>query len=366
MPEAFKDIFFQRPFFDDLVAALQSAYPEFDADAFRARIFDDQWDARPLKDKMRHATLTLHDFLPADYRTSLALLRQIAPALDRHGFEKMIFPDFVEVYGLEDWDASLPALEQFTQQMSAEYAVRPFIVRDQDRMMAQMLAWAHHASASVRRLATEGCRPRLPWAMALPALKADPAPILPILDALKADPSEDVRRSVANNLNDISKDNPDVVLDVLRRWQADPTPEMQKIINHALRTLIKAGHPGALDLLGFSAGADVAVRNLTVEPAAISVGDAITFAFEIESTADAPQDLVIDYVVHLVRARGKTSPKVFKLTKRTIAPGETIRLSKKHSFAAITTRRYYPGEHAVQIQINGAPFERQPFDLVEG
>ena len=278
----------------------------------------------------------------------------------------MIFPDFVEVYGLEDWQGSLPALEQFTQQMSAEYAVRPFIVKDRDRMMAQMLTWAHHANASVRRLASEGCRPRLPWAMALPALKADPSPILPILDALKTDPSEDVRRSVANNLNDISKDNPDVVLDVLRRWQADPTPEMQKIINHALRTLVKAGHPGALELLGYSAGADVTLKNLTIEPTAIPIGEAITFAFEIESTADAPQDLVIDYVVHLVRARGKTSPKVFKLTKRTIAPGETIRISRKHSFAPVTTRRYYPGEHAVEIQINGAAFERRSFALVEG
>ncbi len=366
MPEAFKDIFFQRPFFDDLVAALQSAYPEFDADAFLARIFDDQWDARPLKNKMRHATLALYAFLPADYRAALVLLRHIAPALDRHRFEKMIFPDFVEVYGLEDWEVSLPALEQFTQQASAEFAVRPFIVRDQARMMAHMLAWAHHDSASVRRLATEGCRPRLPWAMALPALKADPSPILPILDALKADPSEDVRRSVANNLNDIAKDNPDVVLDVLRRWQADPSPDMQKLTRHALRTLIKVGHPGALELLGYSKGADVTVRNLTIEPAAIPMGEAITFAFEIESTADASQDLVIDYIVHLVRARGKTSPKVFKLTRRTIAPGETIRLSKKHSFAPITTRRYYPGEHAVQIQINGAPFERRSFALVEG
>ncbi len=365
MPEAFKDMFFQRPFFDDLVAALRAAYPEFDADAFLARIFDDRWNTRALKDKMRYATLTLHDFLPADYRTALALLRRIAPALDRHGFEKMIFPDFVEVYGLDDWDVSLPALEQFTQQMSAEYAVRPFIVRDQSRMMAQMFAWAHHPSDSVRRLASEGSRPRLPWGMSLPALKADPGPILPILDALKNDPSEDVRRSVANNLNDISKDNPAVVLGVLRRWQADPTPEMQKIINHALRTLIKAGHPAALDLLGFSAGAAVAVKNMTVEPAAIMVGDSITFAFEIESTADTPQDLVIDYVVHLVRARGQTTPKVFKLTKRTIAPGETIRISKKHSFAPVTTRRYYPGEHAVEIQINGAQFERRSFALVE-
>ena len=212
------------------------------------------WPERALKDKMRHSTLALHDVLPQDYRTALALLREVAPMVDRHGFEKMIFPDFVEVYGLDDWDVSLPALEQFTQQMSAEFAVRPFIVNDQARMMAQMFQWAHHASPAVRRLATEGCRPRLPWAMSLPALKADPSPILPILDALKADSSEDVRRSVANNLNDISKDHPDMVIDVLRRWQTEPSPEIQKIVNHALRTLIKAGHPDALRAARFQRG----------------------------------------------------------------------------------------------------------------
>jgi 3-methyladenine DNA glycosylase AlkC len=363
MPEAFKDIFFQRAFFDDLVAALREADPGFDSATFLARIFDDQWAERALKDKMRQVTLALHETLPHDYRAALALLRQAAPAVDRHGFEKMVFPDFVEVYGLDDWEVSLPALEQFTRQMSAEYAVRPFIVKDQARMMAQMEKWAHHANPAVRRLASEGCRPRLPWAMALPALKADPSPILPILDVLKDDPSEDVRRSVANNLNDISKDNPDVVIDVLRRWQALNTAEIQKIVNHALRTLVKAGHPAALELLGFGAKPEVVVNNLAVEPESIAIGESITFSFEIESAAETPQDLVIDYVVHLVRAKGQTTPKVFKLTKKTIAPGETIRITKRHSFQPVTTRRYYPGEHAIEIQINGTKIERESFVL---
>src|SRR5690606_35694045 len=143
---------------------------------------------------------------------ALAILRAASPALNGYGFATMIFPDFVEVYGLDDWDASLPALAQFTQQSSAEFAVRPFLLRDQPRMLAQMALWAEHDSEHLRRLASEGCRPRLPWAMALPALKADPTPILPILDRLKDDPSEYVRRSVANNLNDISKDNPQIAL----------------------------------------------------------------------------------------------------------------------------------------------------------
>ena len=133
-----------------------------------------------------------------------------------------VFTDYVEVYGLDDWEASIPALEEFTQQFSAEFAIRPFIVRYPERTMAQMLTWAGHESAEVRRLASEGCRPRLPWGIRLQDLVADPSPILPILERLKNDESESVRRSVANNLNDISKDNADVVLDLLPAWQADP------------------------------------------------------------------------------------------------------------------------------------------------
>jgi hypothetical protein len=213
----------------------------------------------------------------------------------------------------------------------------------------------------VRRLSSEGCRPRLPWAVSLPALKADPSPILPILEQLKFDESEDVRRSVANNLNDIAKDNPQVTLDVLRRWQTHDTPEMQWIVQHALRTLVKAGDPAALSILGYGSQPEIVVRNLAVEPETVAIGGKMTFSFDIESTGHTPQELMIDYVMHLVRAKGKQTPKVFKLTKKTLAPGETLHITKWYSFAPLSTRKYYPGEHAVEIQINGALFGRKEF-----
>lgn len=363
MAEPLKELFFKQQFFEDLAAALRDVYPLFEAEIFLAHIYDEDWEGRELKERVRHTTVTLADLLPEDYRTALGLLRQVAPALDRYGFEKMIFPDFVEVYGLEDWDVSLPALEQFTQQASAEFAVRPFILKDQERMMAQMLDWAEHKSYHVRRLASEGCRPRLPWAMALPPLKADPSPILPILDKLKFDRTESVRRSVANNLNDISKDNPAVVVDVVQRWKTYDTHEMRWIINHALRTLVKAGDPDALELLGYPSEIAIVVRNLIVEPDAIVIGDKIKFSFEIESVSEASQNLMIDYVMHLVRAKGKRTPKVFKLTKRTIAPGERLQITKQYSFQPVTTRKYYPGQHAIEIQINGKTFARREFAL---
>lgn len=211
---------------------------------------------------MRHITTALFGFLPADYRTALDVLRRAAPLLTNYGFVRMICPDFVKAHGLDDWEASIPALEEFTQQVSAEFAIRPFIVRYPDRTMAKMLEWAQHENPGVRRLASEGCRPRLPWAMALPALKADPSPILPILEQLKDDESESVRRSVANNLNDISKDNPDVVIEVLRRWQTHDGGEIQWITNHALRTLLKKGRAEAFELLGYPSDPAIAVRNL--------------------------------------------------------------------------------------------------------
>ncbi|MCC7206734.1 MAG: DNA alkylation repair protein, partial [Anaerolineae bacterium] len=319
-----------------------------------ARVFDDRWPRLELMDRMRHVTRALHAGLPADFRAAMDILKAAAPTMQVSGFVLIVPSDYAATFGLHDLDAAIPALEVFTQRMSAEFAVRPFIVRYPERMMRQMLAWASHPSEHVRRLASEGSRPRLPWGMALPALKKDPSPLFPILDRLKADPSETVRRSVANNLNDIAKDNPERVIETLRRWREQgDSPTLQALTRHALRTLVKAGHPGALDLLGLGTAPRVEVRGLTVAPAAIPEGGAVTFSFEIASLADEPQTLVIDYVVHLVRARGKISEKVFKLTKRTLGPGEAAAITRRHSFAPVTTRRYYPGRHAIQIKING-------------
>ncbi|MBN1657566.1 MAG: DNA alkylation repair protein [Anaerolineae bacterium] len=346
-----------------LADALQQSDPTFDREAFLDRVFDADWPGRELKQRIRHITDVLHDLLPVDYRAALDILRRAMPRVA--GIVLWVFTDYVEVYGLNDWAASIPALEKFTQRMSAEFAIRPFIVRYPERTMAQMLEWSQHENAEVRRLASEGCRPRLPWGIRLQALVADPSPILPILERLKNDESESVRKSVANNLNDISKDHPDVVLEVLARWQTNATDEVAWIIGHALRTLVKKGHPGALALLGHSADAAVAVHNLTVEPQRIQSGESVTLSFDVESLADEPLNLVIDYVVYHMRANGTLSPKVFKLTKQTIQPGETLHIEKRHSFAPVTTRKYYPGQQALEPKINGQLFGRVAFMLHE-
>lgn len=354
---------YNRQSVGSLADAVQRIYPTFDREAFLEGVFDEVWEGRELKQRMRHISNVMHDFLLGDYRAAVDVLRRALPALTEQGFEKMVFPDYVEVYGLDDWEASMAALEAFTQHVSAEFAIRPFIERYPERTMAQMLEWAGHEHAEVRRLASEGCRPRLPWGIRLSALQDDPSPILPILEQLKGDESESVRRSVANNLNDISKDNPDVVVHVLRDWQRDDSEEIQWITRHALRSLIKKGHPDALELLGFPSEAAIAVRNVAVEPAVVDMGGELTFSFEIESLSDEPQDLIVDFVVHYMKANGNLSPKVWKLTTRTIQPREVLPIAKTVSFRPVTTRTLYAGEHAIQPKINGQAFERVAFVL---
>ena len=363
MPEALKEMF-NRQSVGDLAAAVQGEFAGFDCGGFMELVFDAGWPDLALKQRMRQIALALHEFLPGDYVASLDILRGALPALREQSFEKMVFPDYVEVFGLDDWQESMPALEFFTQSVSAEFAIRPFIRRYPGRTMAQMLAWAEHDHPRVRRLASEGCRPRLPWGMGLPAQKEDPAPILPILERLKSDPDESVRRSVANNLNDISKDHPVLVLRVLERWHRDNSPEMSRLVQHALRTMIKQGDPGALELLGYPSKPQVAVRGARLEPVEIAIGDSITLSFTVESTADVEQRLMIDYVLHLVRARGQRTAKVFKLTKKSIGPGQTIFVTKRQSFRPVSSRRYYPGSHVIQVQINGKRFEQIPFELL--
>jgi 3-methyladenine DNA glycosylase AlkC len=348
-----------------LAMAIRQTYPAFDAEAFLERVFDDEWPNKELKGRMRHITTCLDGVMPADYPSALDVLRRALPLLSEQSFEKMVFPDYVEVYGLDDWATSMAALETFTQVISAEFAIRPFIARYPERTMAQMLEWAGHPHPGVRRLATEGCRPRLPWGIRLQALVADPSAILPILERLKNDESASVLKSVANNLNDISKDHPNIVLDLLRSWQVDASDEVCWIIRHALRTLVKKGHPQALELLGYPSDAAITVRNLTVAPQVIRIGDSVTLSFDIKSLADEPLNLMVDYVVFHVRANGTLSPKVFKLTKRTIQPGEVLHIEKKHSFAPVTTRRYYPGEQAIAPKVNGQLFDRVGFELQE-
>jgi 3-methyladenine DNA glycosylase AlkC len=310
---------------------------------------------------MHRIAAALQAHLPGNYRQQLAVLGRVAPAFD--GFEAMFFPDFVEQFGQHDFALSMTALEHFTRYSSSEFAVRPFIDREPQRALAQMLAWAENDNEHVRRLASEGCRPRLPWAMRLPMLIADPAPIVPILQRLRADASEMVRRSVANNLNDIAKDHPEVVLDLARRWHGE-NPATDRLLKHACRTLLRRGHTGALQLFGHHDGVRVGVTDLRFDAARLPIGGTLAFAFTVALQAREAATLRLDYAVDFVKARGGTSRKVFRIGERALEPGERAQVQRRHRFTDFSTRRHYPGPHRIAIIVNGVERAARTLRLV--
>lgn len=291
--------------------------------------------------------------LPADWPAFEAVVRT---ALADPGFTGwMTFPvnEAVAVRGLDVFEPGLALLHDLTPRLTAESAVRPFLRADPARALAVVREWTADPDPHVRRLASEGTRPRLPWAPQLPAFVADPRPALPVLDALYRDESEYVRRSVANHLNDISRDHPALAVDTAARWLAAPADTTDRVVRHGLRTLVKAGRPEALTLLGHSPDVPVSVRGPVVTTPRVAVGEYLVFDWAVTNTGVLPAELVVDYVVHHTKANGTRTPKVFKLVTRTLTPGETLGGTKRHSFKPITTRRYHSGEHLVQLQING-------------
>ncbi|MEM9687121.1 MAG: DNA alkylation repair protein, partial [Bacteroidota bacterium] len=239
MAEPLKYIY-NQDFFNDFTAVLKGVIPDFDESAFLNTIYDDSWEQRELKQRMQHIIRVLKRHLPEDYEKGVSVLLEIVRQLQREGFGEpefafMFFPDFMARYGLKHYKTSVDAFEHVTQFTSCEFAVRPFIMAYPQQMMTQMLRWSTHKHPMVRRLSSEGCRPRLPWAMALPELKKNPEPVIPILENLKNDDSESVRRSVANNLNDIAKDHPDTVIALAKSWQG-MTKHTDWVIKHGCRT----------------------------------------------------------------------------------------------------------------------------------
>jgi 3-methyladenine DNA glycosylase AlkC len=359
MPEKLKDLFFTDSFINQLGETIHQAYPDFDREKFARLVHDDDWESRELKQKMRHVTRCLHETLPGDYAEALEILTAIAPSFQ--GFDTMVFPDYVECYGLAYWDLSLPALAFFTKLCSSEFAIRPFLAQDPERAMAYLRVWAEDEDHNVRRLASEGCRPRLPWGIALSTFKEDPSLILPVLEKLKDDESEYVRKSVANNLNDISKDHPELVLDVCERWYGQ-TKETDRIVKHACRTMLKAGNRRAMRLFGFGDPTHLGVENLALDRGTLAIGENVYATFDLHVNTPEACQVRLECGVYYVKARGKLSRKVFHLKEKSFDPGRHP-ISKKLFFADQSTRKHYPGEHQISIIVNGVEMARTSFEL---
>lgn len=359
MPEPLKNLY-NAAFIKNLCSELTKQFQQFDSKRFTANVFDSDWDNKELKQRMRHITQSLHSCLPDNYTKSLSILKPVSAKF--HGLEPMIFPDFVERYGLEKYTASIKALETFTKYSSSEYAVRPFIIEYESKMMKQMQNWSLSKNHHVRRLASEGCRPRLPWAMALPRFKKDPTKVLDIISNLLYDESEYVRRSVANNLNDISKDHPDCVLEITRQ-HLGKSIDTDRLLKHACRTLLKSGDNKTMELFGYSAPDHITVKNLQLT-AAVAIGGALDFSFSIAAKDNTLGRIRIEYAIDFLKANGTTTSKVFKITEFE-SNDKTRSINKRHSFKVISTRRYYTGTHGLNIIINGEKLCQKKFKLLD-
>lgn len=379
MAEAFKNLINQST----VTAAgqhLQRVWPAFKRAHFEALAGR---DLETLEFKARAMQLAdaLQVCLPPDFEAAADLIEaSLAPALpmdaqgepiglgdaDRarglQGWVVWSLGEYVARQGMDDVPRALRCLHALTQRFSAEFAIRPFIQRHPALTFSTLASWSEDPSAHVRRLASEGSRPRLPWGLRLQALVIDPSPTLPLLRVLQDDSSAYVRRSVANHLNDIAKDHPDLVAEWVRNHLPGAGKARTALLRHASRSLIKQGHSLTLSAWGLAQGLQ-GRASLQLSPFAAPVGAEVLLQVTLQSDSPQNQELVVDYVVHHVRANGTTSPKVFKGWKLSLPAGETRSLARNHSLRPVTTRTLYPGRHRVELQVNGEAVAESAFDL---
>lgn len=348
-----------------------AVYPDFDLDGYIQEVAI-KVEGLELKDRVMKMALALKKRLPPYYPTAVGILVDSlgdeiegGEGMFTEGWYLMVTARFVEEFGHDYWDASMNALNQITRRHTAEYAVRPYIEKYPEKTMALLEEWAQADNFHVRRLASEGSRPRLPWATQLRQFVTDPTPVLRVLEHLRDDPEEYVQKSVGNNLNDIAKDHSDLVLDTVKRWlEESPTKNTRTIVKRALRTLEKQNNPRALVLLGYTGGEKIELVNFELASAEITIGDTLQFTLEIHNPDELPHYLTLNYGLHLVRKNGKRNLKVFKLATQKIESNTQLRFAKTQSFKPVSVRKYYPGSHQIDIVINGLVKGSAQFELV--
>lgn len=354
MRELLKDKYYNYNFISEIAMKIKTVYPSFQMDVFIHRVLDDPWKELELKERMRKISLSLGEFLPGDYKKNLEILNKVVASYPE-GFNSpslLCFPDFVEVFGMKEcyWNLSIKALELYTSSSSSEFAIRAFILKDQERTMKQMNLWAKDPNFHVRRLASEGCRPSLPWGQSLLAFKKDPSPILNILEQLKEDPSLYVRKSVANNLNDISKTQPELVLDIAKNWYGKHH-YTDWIVKHGCRTLLKQGNQEILSILGYEENHSIDVKAFALQSTSVPIGENLVFSFKI--SVKETTKLRIEYAIKYLKSNGNHHEKIFKISEILLKTNSEKEYIKQHSFANLSTRKHYAGNHSIILIVNG-------------
>ncbi len=338
---------------------IEVVHPTFPAKAFLNDVLAGYEDLE-LMPRGAHIAACLKNHLPAAFpRAVKILVNSMGPTaapVEGNGMAPFLYMPhamFVAKHGLAHFAESMRAQYEITQRFTAEFSIRSFIEQHPDATLKQLKTWATDPSHHVRRLVSEGTRPRLPWASRLREFQRDPRPVLALLELLKDDASLYVRRSVANNLNDIGKDHPALLVEVAARWMEGASREREWIVRHALRSAVKRGDRAALAVLGFGGSNKAQVSNGRVSPVSVKIGGRITLSFLLTNRGRQPLPTVVDYVVYFIKSNGTASPKVFKLKKLVLAPGETAAVTKSLVLKEMTTRKHYPGVHRVGVLING-------------
>ena len=345
-------------FLQDLSKQIKKIYPQFLNQKFLNFILDDTWNTKELKQRMRQITLALGKFLPQDYKQSIGILEQVIPFY--RGFLYSFFPDFVEVYGLNSFEVSIKALEKFTPYTSAEFAVRAFLQTYPQKTIQWMQVWAKDPNEHIRRLASEGCRPRLPWARSLPEFKKNPSCLLPILNSLKNDTSLYVRRSVANNLNDIAKDNPEIVVQLAKKWFGK-NKNTNWMIKHACRNLLKQAQPEIMLLFQFPPPKHIYITDFLINNE-VQLGEKLYFSFRLNSKAILG-NLRLEYAIYFLKKNKTHNKKIFQIAQK-VYTQTTISLHKNYHFKDMSTRKHYSGIHQIAIIVNGVEMARESIRLV--
>jgi 3-methyladenine DNA glycosylase AlkC len=344
-------------------------HPAFDAEGFVSYV-EQGYDQLELMDRARKIATALKVFLPNDFKQAVAILLVSLDSPVEHdeknklaSFIFMPHTIYISENGLDHFDTSMQALYQLTQVFTSEFAIRPFIQHYPDKCLALLTKWATDPNYHVRRLVSEGTRPRLPWASRLPEFIQDPKTVIKLLELLKDDTELYVRRSVANNLNDIGKDHPELLASIAKRWLKKASKERIWLVKHALRSAIKRGEQGALEALGYGNKADVKVENIAITPQNATIGSSVHIKFDLVNQADKPATLMVDFCTYFVKANGKANPKVFKLKAVELAANQSQSFSKKVSLKLMSTRTLYSGLHKVEVIVNGQNRLIGNFDL---
>ena len=349
---------------------LTAVDPSFDRDAFVALCLDGFEDLE-LTPRARHISDALAEFLPADRGRALELIidsleaEQDADDLTgMQGFRYLPYVFFVADHGLDYFEMAMTTQYELTKRFTAEFSIRAYLEHHPEATLDRLHEWVRDPNVHVRRLVSEGTRPRLPWAPRLRAFQEDPGPVVDLLELLKDDPEEYVRRSVANNLNDIAKDHPELTVEIARRWWSDGDEQRRKLVRHGLRTLIKQGDPAALEILGYGADSPISIDRVALDPDRVAIGGKVRIEITLSNPSEPPARGLVDLRVHFMKANDSTSPKVFKGAEVVIGPGDSATVRKTVSIAQYSTRTHYPGTHLVDVLLNGVVHDGGSFEVI--